>query len=208
MSVTRAVFRVCMTLKKVLENFAETTDFTLLLTMFLGSDLLVIFLKASQMQNYTEKGDSTVCSVPNMEYVVLSLTSNSSGFFALVFHLSLLLIWCHFFSAKTTYIREIQGYWIGPVSSEHNQTLWKDLCTPLAFYLSCHHPFVVLKPCLLGFSCLTSCSAYWHCSLHILLLNFLLWENTACVLSRKKKKKEKSKSQCSPGKPEIEKVQT
>lgn len=63
MSVTKAVFRVCMTLKKVLENFAETTDFTLLLTMFFGSDLLVIFLKASQMQNYAEKGDSTLCAL-------------------------------------------------------------------------------------------------------------------------------------------------
>lgn len=46
MSVTRTVFRGCMALKKVLENFAETTDFSFLLTtMFFGSDLLVTFFK-------------------------------------------------------------------------------------------------------------------------------------------------------------------
>lgn len=36
-----------MTLKNVLENFAEITDFTFLLTTVLfGSDLLVIFFKS------------------------------------------------------------------------------------------------------------------------------------------------------------------
>lgn len=51
-SVTKTVFRVCLTVKKVPENFAETLDFGFLLTIvFFGSGLLVIFLKASQMQN-------------------------------------------------------------------------------------------------------------------------------------------------------------
>lgn len=40
-------------------------------------------------------------------------------FFALTFHLSLFLIY-FFFSAKTTYMGESQGYWIGPMFSEHN----------------------------------------------------------------------------------------
>lgn len=79
-----------MTLKKGLENFAETKDFSFLVTtMFFGSDLLVIFLKASQMQNCIEKGDSAVCSVPNKEYVVISLTLNSFLGFLLLFFIYL-----------------------------------------------------------------------------------------------------------------------
>lgn len=79
-----------MTLKKVLENFAEIKDFSFLLTtMFSGCDLLVIFLKVYQKQNCIEKGDSTVCSVPNMEYVVMSLTINSFPGFLLLFFICL-----------------------------------------------------------------------------------------------------------------------
>lgn len=163
MSVTKTVFRVCMTFKKVPENFAGTTDFSFLLRIvFFGSSLLVIFLKFFECK-ITLRKEILLCALcHNMEYVVMSLTLNSFPGFLLLF------FFCLFFWSDVIFFQlRLHASWfqcegnpdfcIRPVSSEYSQTLGKDLCTPLAFYLSCHHPFVVLKPYLFGISCLTSC---------------------------------------------------
>lgn len=168
-STTNTVFSVCVACKKVPENFAEIKDVSFLLRrMFLGCGSYCWSIFERLECKITWRKEILLSALGcNAEHVVVPLTLNSlPGFLLLT---SAFFICLYFWSDVIFFqLRQHKWWfqcegnpdlWIRPMSSEHNEILSKDLCTPLTSYFSCCHMSIVLKPYLFsGISCLSSCA--------------------------------------------------